>query len=52
MSKLKLFIIQVNNNDLTRFPNMNEYAEDFNYNWQRYVNYESTRKEALLILIS
>ena len=39
MSKLTLSMIQIKNNDLTRFSNMNEYAKDFNDNWQDYVNW-------------
>lgn len=38
MLKLKLFVIHINNNDLTHFSNMNEYAKYFNYNSQDYVN--------------
>lgn len=30
--KLTLFMIQANNNNFLHYSNMNQYAEDFNYN--------------------
>lgn len=39
MSKLKLFVIHMENLDFTHFVNMEKYKEDYNFNKQRYVGW-------------
>ena len=57
MLRLKLFIIQINNNDFTHFSNMNQSAGDSNYNQWHYLivkrkKHKKNLKTVLLILVS